>query len=70
MKKVIPFIIVGVVCAAVGFFVGFFKSPALGVTPKSDQLGVYFTTTSAYTVRDTYGTPLRVDVNGKLILVN
>jgi hypothetical protein len=69
MKKAIPFIIVGVICAAVGFFIGFFKQPALGVTPKTNQLGVYFSTTSAYVISDSYGTPLRVDANGKLIVV-
>jgi hypothetical protein len=69
MKKYLPFLVIGIVCLAVGFFIGFFKSPALGITPKTNALGVYFTTTTDYTIRDTYGTPLRVDQNGRLITV-
>lgn len=65
------------VLLAVGFIAGYLvHSPQTPLSPQnigvvpSGFIGIYYTTTTAHTVRDGYGSPLRVDINGNLILSN
>ena len=58
---------------ALGFLAGYlFQSDqevSFGGTA-NDLPGVYYTTTSAHTLRDGTGAQVRVDINGNLILSN
>ena len=61
---------------AVGFVAGYLSYPQndlpvdlVGGSP-NDLPGVYYTTTSAHTLRDGTGAQVRVDINGRLILSN
>ena len=62
------------VLLALGFITGYLvRSPQVEVVAggsANDLPGVYYTTTTAHTLRDGTGAQVRVDINGRLILSN
>jgi hypothetical protein len=69
VKILAPVIILALV---VGFFIGRLSvgnNFGAGSTPP-DVMGVYYTTSSDHAIRDGYGTQLRVDQYGRLIVTS
>jgi len=64
------YILVAIIALSIGFFIGQVNT-ALGVyESKSNDFGVYFTTTTDHTLRDGYSGSFRLDQYGQIILAN
>jgi hypothetical protein len=70
MQKIIITISILLLAVSVGFAIDKLKGePKLGVyNSKSFSTGVYFTTTTDNTLRDSYGGAIRVDINGQIMI--